>query len=411
MLASFPLVVPRHGGQVRAASLATAARACGWQVTTAGLYLHAMFPADEHGKDDIVLPDDGLAHAVADHMLFGDLVAARHAAATPEIVTRVRDLLDRIRPAIIVIEQPWCWLPLQKALAGEADWPPPAIIYSSQNIEWRMRPELYHLGLRRGGSDAMVLETRALEASLCQRADIVLSISDSEAEEIAQETGRAVVYLPPASTLADQPIIRAGRHADEARAADTRYAALLGSNYWPNIEGFLDLFPDGLGFLRPHERIWVAGALGTGLITHARYRDYQSINDSRLRVLGHIEEADKPGFFGAAACVLVPVLMGGGSKLKTADAIASGRPVITTSHGIDGYGPIARPAIDQGIYVADTPRDFQSLVLRALREGLPGCAPSVRAELQQQRLADRLGPILDSLSDAALALDGQPAQA
>ena len=128
-----------------------------------------------------------------------------------------------------------------------------------------------------------------------------------------------------------------------------------------------------------------------------RYRDYQSINDSRMRVIGQIDDDEKAAFFAGADCVLVPVLTGGGSKLKTADAIASGRPVITTTHGIDGYGPIAQLAINKGIYIADTPRDFQILLLRALRERLPGCPEHVRAMLNQQRLTTELGAAMAAI--------------
>jgi glycosyltransferase involved in cell wall biosynthesis len=396
-LASYPLLRPRHGGQVRAASIARGFHESGWDVTTVGLYPELLFAEDERDPNDIVLRDAAVMREINDNMIFGDLVAARHAAAHPGVIATLADLLDRLRPDVIVVEQPWCWLPLQQAMQANAATQHTAIIYSSHNIEWRMRHDLYQLGLRRAGSDVMALETRALELDLCQRADLVLSISDSEAAEIAEESGCRVTYLPPSSDLDGHTPPSDGRFASEAKAGDLRYAALLGSAYWPNAEGFLDLFPDGLGFLRPLERIWVAGSLGPGLMRNIRYLDFQSINDSRLRAIGQIDDADKAAFFAAAACILVPVLIGGGSKLKTADAIASGRPVITTSHGIDGYGPIARMAVGQGIYIADTPREFQALVLRALREGLPGCPEQARAEFQQRRLSHSLAALLAGL--------------
>jgi hypothetical protein len=401
-LASFPILRPRHGGQVRAASIALGLHEAGWDVTTIGLYPESLFAENERGPDDIVLRDAGVMREINDNMIFGDLIAARHAAAQPGVIANLAELLHRLRPDAIVLEQPWCWLPLQRALQANASVQQTAIIYSSHNVEWRMRHELYQLGLRRAQSDVMALETRALELELCQRADLVLSISDSEAEELVEESGCRVTYLPPSSDLNGQAPASDGRFAREAKDGNLRYAGLIGSAYWPNAEGFLDLFPNGLGFLRPQERIWVAGTLGSALTQNIRYRDYQSINDSRLRAIGHIDEADKRAFFAAAACILVPVLIGGGSKLKTADAIASGRAVITTSHGIEGYGPIARMAIGQGIFIADTAADFQALVLRALREGLPGCPEHVRAELCQSRLTESLAPLLACLETSGL---------
>jgi hypothetical protein len=272
------------------------------------------------------------------------------------------------------------------------------IVYSSQNIEWRMRPEMYHLGLHRPGAEALVAATRALEMLLWQRADLILSISDIEAEEIERESGRQdVVYLPPTSDLAERKVSANGRFAAEALAAGVRYAGLLSSAYWPNQEGFLEIFSDGLGFLRTDEQIWVGGQLGKAVADDPRYQDYKTINDTRMRQIGYIPNEDKAAFFGGAHCVIVPVRMGAGSKLKTADALASGRAMISTSHGIEGYGPIASNAMGQGIYVTDNPEEFRSLVARALREGLPGCDESVRARLRQQCMTETIGPLYDRL--------------
>jgi hypothetical protein len=274
----------------------------------------------------------------------------------------------------------------------------PAIVYSSQNIEWRMRPEMYRLGLRRPGSDALVAATRALEMELSRRADLILSISDIEAAEIARECGRDdVIYLPPTSDIADGMICANGRFAAEALATGVRYAGLLSSAYWPNNEGFQEMFSEGLGFLRANEQIWVGGQLGAAIAADPRYRDYQTINDTRLHQTGYVEDKEKAGFFGAAHCVIVPVLMGAGSKLKTADALASGRAVISTSHGIEGYGPLVTQTLGRGVYVTDDPAKFRLLITRALREGLPGCDESIRVALQQQRLTEAIGPLFDRL--------------
>ncbi len=113
--------------------------------------------------------------------------------------------------------------------------------------------------------------------------------------------------------------------------------------------------------------------------------------------MGHVADREKPDFLRAAHALIVPVRLGAGSKLKTADALASGRAVISTSHGIEGYKPLVSLALGRGVYVADSPSEFRALILRALREGLPGCDHSVRAALRQQRLAETIGPLFDNL--------------
>jgi glycosyltransferase involved in cell wall biosynthesis len=396
ILAPFPLQQPRHGGQVRAASLGRALTASGWQVVTAGIYHQDFFPADQRGPEDLLLDSPALREAATEDVLFGDLIVARHAAQDQAVVERLRHLLHWLRPAVVQLEHPWPWLVLRQALEG-LEGPRPKLVYSSHNIEWRMRPALYRLGLRRPGADAMIAATRALEAEVARRADLVLSISDLEAAEIAAESGREVLYLPPSSDLAEAPPPLGGRYADAARSQRVRYASLLSSAYWPNVEGFFQTFPEGLGFLRYGEQIWVGGQLGPALHQDRRHQDFNTLNDTRMQVLGHIADADKAAFLAGSECVIVPVHEGAGAKLKTADALASGRPVITTAHGIEGYGPLLEGSLGQGVYVADTPAEFRALIRRALRDGLPGCDARLREALRVQALVERMRPAYAAL--------------
>jgi glycosyltransferase involved in cell wall biosynthesis len=171
----------------------------------------------------------------------------------------------------------------------------------------------------------------------------------------------------------------------------------MGTGYWPNIEGFFTTFPNGLGFLAQDEQIWVAGTLGAALRADARYQDFLSVNDARLRTWGYLADTDKASFFAPASCVIVPVHIGAGAKIKTADALASGCPVITTSHAIEGYGPLVEDALGRGVYVADSPYAFRDLVRRALREGLPGCVAEVRSRVSLERMAATLAPLYAGL--------------
>ena len=199
--------------------------------------------------------------------------------------------------------------------------------------------------------------------------------------------------MPTASSLTKgrEPPHAAFRQA--ALDGKCRYAALMGSAYLPNIEGFFSIFPHGLGFLTQDEQVWIAGSLGGALRADARYQDFWSVNDTRSRDWGYLNEADKASFFAAASCVIVPVLIGAGAKQKTADALASNRPVITTSHAIEGYGPLVHDLLDRGVYVADQPREFRDLVRRALREGLPACPDEVRDRVSLSRMTETLAPL------------------
>jgi glycosyltransferase involved in cell wall biosynthesis len=398
VLTPFPIATPRHGGQVRAASIVQALRHTGWHVDTVGIYHADFFPTEEWGILDIVIDDPAVAHRVQEDTVFGDLHVARDAAADSGVINQLRMLLARLRPDIVHVEHPWSWLILQRAL------PPvdrPKVVYSSQNIEWSARQSLFELGLKRPGADRLVEATRLLEREFVRAADLTLSISDIEGALIAQDSARDVAYVPPVSDLAwGNPPLRAV-FSRAARDSRCRYAALMGSGYWPNVEGFFTTFPNGLGFLGQDEQIWVAGSLGPAICADARYQDFQSVNNARLRTWGYVADADKASFFAAASCVIVPVHIGAGAKIKTADALASNCPVITTSHAIEGYGPLIQDVLGRGVFVADTPDAFRNLVRRALREGLPSCPAEVRSRVSLQRMAETIAPLYDRLLNPA----------
>lgn len=388
-LTPFPLVKPRHGGQVRAASVMLAARMAGWEVECIGIYMSALFPPDERGPHDIVLSSQGLTNRALRDIAFADFHIGRAAAEDPAAIMTLRSLIDRLAPDLIEVEHPWSWPLLCKALP---DGRSPRIIYSSHNLEWRARLPLLGLGMRNTTSDKMIEAARQLETDFARDADLVFSISDIEQVEIEQASGREVVYLPAVANLApDGQSTQDKRFADEARRASCRYAALMGSAYWPNMEGFFEIFSEGLGFLALGEQIWAAGDIGQAIRDDPRFGTFRSVNAPRLRAIGYVADEQKASFFDAAGCVIVPVTIGAGAKLKTADAIASGRPVIATPHGLEGYGPVVADALDRGVFLAESSADFRRLVCEALRNGLPGCGPEIRARLSLTAMAQTWG--------------------
>jgi glycosyltransferase involved in cell wall biosynthesis len=76
----------------------------------------------------------------------------------------------------------------------------------------------------------------------------------------------------------------------------------------------------------------------------------------------------------AAACHIVPLRAGSGTRLKILNSWAMGKPVVSTSIGCEGLA-----AVDgENILIRDDPREFASAILRVLDD--PGLA---------QRLGER----------------------
>ncbi len=388
-LTSYPFCVPKHGGQVRAASIASGLESIGYQVIPVGVYAEGFFPASDTGDFDIILNYKNLFEEINKNVIFTDFIIGRFAANEFHLIERLNKILNKIRPDVIHLEQPWLWPFLKNTLLHFGNKAPP-IVYSSHNIEWKASTAMYQFMPRTSKSEGYLNEVQTLEKLLWKHADLVFSISDIEKEVIYFESGREIIYLPPVSDISSHGSPINNRFKKISLSEGINYVALLSSAYWPNQEGFFHLFPSGLGFLRPHEQMWVGGQLGSALKADCRYNDFKTINDTRFIAWDYIKHEEKKNFFSSAHCVIVPIMMGAGSKLKMADAIASGAPVITTSHGAEGYGPLISSVIDEGVYIANTPELFQNLVKKALQGELQGCNKDIQKLLGQESLTNTL---------------------
>jgi polysaccharide biosynthesis protein PslH len=128
-------------------------------------------------------------------------------------------------------------------------------------------------------------------------------------------------------------------------------------NYHPNHDGvtyFIDeIFPK-LRRLRPNARFCI---LGPG----AR----QSVLDRQgngVEVLGMVDEVGP--YLDRASAIVVPLRIGGGTRLKIVEALSKGKAVISTRLGAEGLDVVH----DQSLLLADEPEDFANQVARVLAD-------------------------------------------
>lgn len=74
---------------------------------------------------------------------------------------------------------------------------------------------------------------------------------------------------------------------------------------------------------------------------------------------------DVPTFYGGVDVVVAPIRFGGGIKIKVLEAMACGRPVVTTSIGAEGIGE----ADEEALVVVDDPAEFAEAVVALLEDG------------------------------------------
>jgi len=128
------------------------------------------------------------------------------------------------------------------------------------------------------------------------------------------------------------------------------------------------MFPnrDGIDFLL--NAIWprIIARMGTAsldLIGHVSPAEQPRFeNHPRVRCLGYVEDIRPP--LEAAACCVVPLRVGGGTRLKILDAWSMGIAVVSTTIGCEGLD--ARDG--ENILIRDDPASFGDAVLSVLRD-------------------------------------------
>ena len=120
-----------------------------------------------------------------------------------------------------------------------------------------------------------------------------------------------------------------------------------------------------------------------------------------MEVVGHVP--DLRPCFERATVAIVPVLSGGGTRLKAIEAMSSGRAVVSTRLGVDGL------EVEPGRHalVEDDPHAFGGAVAkllgdRALRTELAGAARElVERRYDWRVLGERLSDELAELAASA----------
>ena len=359
-----------HGGQIRLAEIISAYREAGFRVQSVNLYGVEAAAGQPRGPHDIDYPRLSAFrrwHGKA-LPLIDDLTSGQYAAGDSQAYQALSKTLNS-KPDIIHIEQPWL-LPLVQRWRQEKKIAGGRLIYGSQNIEAPLKYAIlrqYHVA----EAEAVADEIAQLEKQACQQADIVLAVSETDQKTLA--------------SLASTPVILAANgiapwHPDASRLEAWRkrlprspFALFVGSAHPPNISGFFETLGESLGFLPPDCRICVIGSVGEHLPQHPIFQRWKPLNESRIQILGMLDDADLAAVKALAHVFILPITEGGGSNIKTAEALYSGKHVLGTPvsfRGFDRY--LGMP----GIGLGQTPEAFRQQLRSILHTPLPENDPA-----------------------------------
>jgi polysaccharide biosynthesis protein PslH len=228
------------------------------------------------------------------------------------------------------------------------------------------------------------------ERQACQKMDRVIAVSEADSEMMERDYGVAKVYdiptgvdvdfFKPNSTVTPRP----------------NSLVFTGSMDWLPNEDAINYFTQQiLPLIKtsvPDVNITVVGRNPSRKLQELGQRE------SSITVTGRVDDV-RP-YMEVAAAYVVPLRIGGGTRLKIYEALAMEKPTISTTVGAEGLN------IDNGedILLADTPSDFATAVVRVLQEpafaqqlGSKG-AQTVRARYSWNKVAAEFDSICNSIN-------------
>ena len=265
-----------------------------------------------------------------------------------------------------------------------------ATLLFQHNVEamiWRRHYEVQTHPLKKAYLKGQWEKSVAYEKAACHRFDYVAAVSEDDAETMRREYGVTKVSAVP--TGVDTEFFRpSGLHTAEPNSL-----VFTGSMDWlPNEDAIRYFTEEILPLVRqqlPDIKLTVVGRNPFPSLVELSERD------PAVKVTGRVDDV-RP-YMERAAAYIIPLRIGGGTRLKVYEAMAMEMPIVSTTIGAEGL-PV-RDGVE--LLLADTPANFAAAVVRVLREQPLArqigqqAAATVRAKFGWQGVADEFAELCD----------------
>jgi len=260
----------------------------------------------------------------------------------------------------------------------------PALVVDSHNIDYDLARQYARAGgvVRRLYAAANWRKLRWEELTTYRDADGVYLCSVADQRRLLDEVpGAGTLVIPNAADVQYyQP-----RTTDPP--SDSRTVVFFGHlSYFPNIDGltyFVQKIWPRIAEMQPKARLKIIGAQAP--------RSVQALVRPGVELTGFV--SDLRPHLAEAAVVVVPLRLGGGTRLKIVEAMAMGKAIVSSTLGAEGIEAV--PGRD--LLVEDQPAAFADAVSGLLAE------PSLAARIGQS--ARQLAVQRYAWSGAARALE------
>lgn len=236
--------------------------------------------------------------------------------------------------------------------------PCPSVLFT-HNVEaeiWRRHYERQRDPLRRFLFKQQWQRMLRFEADTISRFDLVLAVSDTDGETLQRLYGREL--KAPAFTVAtgvDTTFFAPRSAAD----ASPKHLVFTGSMDWiPNEDAMTHFCEATLPLIRAQEPDVTVSIIGRAPTPAVR----RLADIPGVEVTGRVDDVRE--HIGRGSVYIVPIRIGGGTRLKIFEAMGMAKAVVSTTIGAEGL-----PVTDgRDVIIADSPEAFAASVVSLLRD-------------------------------------------
>ena len=275
------------------------------------------------------------------------------------------------------------------------------VVLFQHNVEseiWRRHSETESNPVKRAVYKLEFKKMLAYEQSAVRRFQHVIAVSEHDASIMAQWTDRSRITVVPTG-------VDLGRFQPDWRDKLEPMTVFIGAMDWePNVDAveyFCDQVWAEVLAKVPQAKFRIVGRNPDGRVQKRRSASVE-VTGSVPSVLEHLHEA---------AAVVVPLRIGGGTRIKIYEAMAAGKAVVSTSVGAEGLDVHS----GRDIILADDPKAFAESVISLLqdagaRERIGRSAAELASHYGWPAIGDKFGSVLEAVAGSPRGARAENAQ-
>ena len=346
-LANYIVEEYNQGGKIRSFEIRKALSSAGYFVETISFVLGK----ESRLKNNIIeVSEDDFFKKINDGTI-SDWAISDFVMECDVLWDSLRKYVKRFNPDVLLVEQPFLWPIAQSLISNNVVSHYCLIINSTHNIEYNLKNAIYSEVFSNHLRKKYLTHVKFIENEICKKADFTLCVSADDRNYFKQLNKKNSVHVFSNGCKFESNTI--DKNWAKAFKNTKNNWVFVGSWHQPNIEGIRRLVDSGLCNLDSRKvKLWILGSVGEPI---KNFIQHFNKNDTVVQIVGESSDADISNSISASTGIIIPIWSGGGSNLKTAQALLSEKQIIATTFAFRGFENYIS---ESGVKIFDDSSDF-----------------------------------------------------